>query len=223
MTLVIAHRGASAYEVENSLAAFRAASAMGADGVELDVQLTADDVPVVHHDPVAGGYPIAKVSRKELLAHQLPNGERVPTLGDALAVLGSELNAYVEVKSLSPRQDASLFAVLDRGPAPAHYQVHSFDHRIVRRLLAQRSDLSCGLLSCSYPLRPFVALDEVGAGVLWQHEAQIDRDLVRQAHEGAYQVFAWTVDDRERMQELLGMGIDALCSNRPDLAREVVG
>jgi len=71
VTLVIAHRGASAYEVENSLAAFQAARRLGADGVELDVHLTADGQPVVHHDPVAGRFPIFSTALRDLEQHRL--------------------------------------------------------------------------------------------------------------------------------------------------------
>lgn len=222
MTLVIAHRGASAYEVENSLSAFRAARAMGADGVELDVHVTADGIPVVHHDPVAGECVIANAPHDALRGYELPNGEPVPTLADALDVLGSDLGAFIEVKSLSPRHDDRFLAELDRGSAPSHYRVHSFDHRIVHRLRLQRPRLPCGLLSASYPVRPFVALQDVGASVLWQREVLIDADLVRRAHEGGYEVYAWTVDDPGRMRALMAIEIDALCTNQPDVAREVV-
>ena len=58
--LVIAHRGASSVELENSLAAFRAARGHGADGVELDVHATIDGEIVVHHDPSIMGLPIAQ-------------------------------------------------------------------------------------------------------------------------------------------------------------------
>ena len=69
MPLVIAHRGASAYEFENSLAASRVARSQGADGVELDVHVSADGVPIVHHDPTVDGGPIAEVSSTDLAAH----------------------------------------------------------------------------------------------------------------------------------------------------------
>lgn len=223
MTLVIAHRGASAYEVENSLAAFRAASAMGADGVELDVHVTADGVPVVHHDPTGGPHTFTGVDYEDLAGYRLPNGEPVPTLSQALEVIGPDLSVYVEVKSLPPEHNAVLLDVLDRGPNPARYQVHSFDHRIVRRLHAQRPTLPCGILSSSYPILPFAPLEEVGAAVLWQQESLIDRDLVRRAHQRGYHVYGWTVDEPERMRLLIDMEVDALCTNRPDVGRRVVG
>lgn len=223
MTLVVAHRGASAYEVENSLAAFRRARALGADGVELDVHVTADGVPLVHHDPVAFGHTIAEVPHRALAGQRLPNGEGIPTLRDALDAMGAGFQVFVEVKHLPPRHDAALFAALDAGPDPASYRVHSFDHRIVQRLRAARPALPCGVLAVARAVRPLLLLDDADAEVLWQQESLIDAELIAQAHASGRQVFAWTVDDTGRMRELLAMGVDALCTNRPDVARQVVG
>jgi glycerophosphoryl diester phosphodiesterase len=222
VTLVVAHRGASAYEVENSLAAFRMARDMGADGVELDVHVTADGVPVVHHDPAAFGHTIADVPHESLAVHRLPNDEPIPTLAEALDAMGAGFEVFVEVKDLPPQYDAALFAALDAGPDLSRYRVHSFDHRIIRRLREARPEIPCGVLAVARTLHPLVLLDDAGAEVLWQEENLIDRELVEQVH-GRGRVFAWTVDEVGRMRELLAMGVDALCSHRPDVAREVVG
>jgi glycerophosphoryl diester phosphodiesterase len=223
VTFVVAHRGASAYEVENSLSAFRLAHAMGAEGIELDVHVTADGVPIVHHDPVVAGHPIWHTPWTALGDHTLSNGESIPTLAEALETIDPSLQVFVEVKSLEPRNDVNLLSVLDRGPAPSQYQIHAFDHRIVRRLRAHRPSLVAGVLSASYPVRPLISAQEAGAAVLWQQETLVDEDLIDLAHAEQIQVFAWTVDDRARMQVLSSLGIDALCTNRPDVAREVLG
>jgi len=92
VALVIAHRGASAYELENTLAAFRLAVEMGADGVELDVHGTADSEFVVHHDEEIRGMRIANVTLDELRREPLRNGEKVPTLTEALGDLGTAVS-----------------------------------------------------------------------------------------------------------------------------------
>lgn len=223
MTLVVAHRGASAYEVENSLAAFRMARDMGADGVELDVHVTADGVPVVYHDPVAFGQAIADAPRRALAAHRLPNDEAIPSLAEAIETLGEGSEVFVEVKQLPPEHDAALLSVLDAGPVPSRYRVHSFDHRIIRRLREARPTLPCGVLAVARLVRPLLLLDDADAEVLWQQESLIDHELVEQVHGRGRRVFAWTVDEVGRMRELLAMGVDALCTNQPDVARRVVG
>jgi glycerophosphoryl diester phosphodiesterase len=79
MTTIIAHRGASRAERENTLAAFARAGGLGADGVELDVRRTADDRLVVHHDPrLADGRVIVDTPARDLPGH-------IPSLEAALA------------------------------------------------------------------------------------------------------------------------------------------
>lgn len=223
LTWVVAHRGASAYEVENSLAAFRAAVRMGADGVELDVHTTLDGIAVVHHDAVAGTHRIAETRFEELRGHKLSNGEHISPLVDVLSTLGTDCYAFLEVKLVPQQHDRALLDVLENGPATDRYHVHSFDHRIVRRLKQQDPTLVCGVLSTSYEVRPFVQLDEVGATELWQDEALVDGDLINGAHDRGYRIYAWTVDEPERMRQLMELGVDAICTNRPDVARGVVG
>jgi glycerophosphoryl diester phosphodiesterase len=222
LTLVIAHRGASAYEPENSLAAFRAARELGADGVELDVQTTADGAFVIHHDPHAGAVLIPEAARDRVRAHRLPNGEPLPFLAEALDVLGRDLTVFVEVKTLPPSLDEAFLAALAAGPAPERYHVHAFDHRIVRRLKQRRPRLPCGVLSSSYPLEPLRQLEDAGAEALWQGEDLVDAPLVRQAHERGYRVYAWNVDHPPRMRALEALGVDGICTNVPDVAREVL-
>ncbi|MGD2135963.1 MAG: glycerophosphodiester phosphodiesterase [Gemmatimonadales bacterium] len=223
MTLVIAHRGASADEVENSIAAFRLALDQGADGIELDVYVTLDGVPVVHHDPEIGSLPIWRMTADAVTGSTLANGEAVPTLAQALAAIGPESEVFVEVKELPSANDAHLFAALDTAPSPERCRVHSFDHRIVHRLKDQRPELACGILSASYPVHPLRPLQDATAGVLWQQESLIDEGLIRMAHDSGYRVYAWTVDHPDRIRTLVSLGVDAVCTNRPAVARGVIG
>lgn len=224
MTLIVAHRGASAYETENSLAAFRLAHAMGADGIELDVHVTADGVPLVHHDPTIGGMPIRRMPMAEIRErHRLANGEPVSTLAEALSAIDVTVRVFVEVKALAVRDDQHLLAVLRESANPARCQVHSFDHRIVQRLRTSEPSLGIGVLSASYPIHPAAAVQDAGAAALWQQESLIDAELVTELHSAGTSLFAWTVDDPVRMRALNALGVDAVCTNRPDLARETMG
>ncbi|MBI4420740.1 MAG: glycerophosphodiester phosphodiesterase [Gemmatimonadetes bacterium] len=223
MPLVIAHRGASAEEVENSVAAFRRAVKEGADGVELDVHATADGGLVVRHDDMLAGQRIARMTLSEVLLHTLANGEPIPTLAEGLATLGSSTIAFIEVKSLAAAHDDRFLATLDAAPVPSHCHVHAFDHRVVRRLKSRRPGLTCGVLSTSYPVRPLAQLEDAGATELWQLESLIDEGLVEAVHHAGDRLYAWTVDDTARMKALAELGVDGVCTNRPALARAVLG
>jgi glycerophosphoryl diester phosphodiesterase len=221
--LVIAHRGASGTELENSLAAFRAAGPQGADAVELDIHATADGELIVHHDEtIDGTHHVAHSSARAIAALRLANGEAVPTLSQALTAIAPALQVFIEVKSLGPRWDERLFEVLDRGPNPRGYAVHSFDHRIVRRLGEQRPTLQCGVLSNAYLIRPLAAMEDASASILWQERAVVDELLLRAVHGAGARVFVWTVDDPADMARFVGWEVDGICTNFPDRARRAV-
>ena len=217
--LAIAHRGASARETENSIAAFRAAASLGADAVELDVHATADGALVVHHDESVGHHHIAHVALAEVRAHLLANGECVPILEEALAAIVPEMIAFVEVKGLGEKWDGRLFDAIDGCPRPDRVRLHSFEHRIVRRLGNARPSISRGVLSSSYPIHPTRMMEDADAQALWQEASLIDEELIRKVHAAEGDVYAWTVDDPNRMRHLLALGVDGICTNHPDRAR----
>ena len=219
MTLVIAHRGASAYKPENTLEAFRLAVEMRADGVELDVHGTADRQLIVNHDPKVGGRALKEMTLADIRASE--NGNKMPALPEALDVL-RKLEVFVEVKTLDPALDEVLFDNLRAGPRRGDYQIHSFDHRIVQRLSFKQKDLTYGVLSVSIPVHAEQLWRDAGASVLWQDEANIDEPLLELAHHTGCKVVAWTVDDVDRMRELEAMGVDGICTNKPDIGRQTL-
>ena len=216
---VIAHRGASGYEYENSRAAFRRAVMLDADGIELDIHATRDGGIVVHHDPeVPGVGPIGQLTLAEARQARIRNGETLPLLRDVLELVGDK-EVWVEVKSLPPAHDEALFDVLDGGPVPARYAVHSFDHRIVRRLGEARPALKRGILLTAHLEDPVAALQAVGASTLWQEWQQVDQELVRRVHDAGGQIIAWTVNEIGDLERLVRLGVDGLCGNYPDRIR----
>jgi glycerophosphoryl diester phosphodiesterase len=220
--VVIAHRGASGYEYENSRAAFRRAVMLDADGVELDVHATSDGGIVVHHDAeIPGGGPIAQLTVAEARKLRLRNGETVPLLSEILELVGDR-DVWVEVKSLPQRYDTALFAILDRGPAPDRYAVHSFDHRIVYRLGEERPALRRGILLSAYLRDAVSVMRSVGATTLWQEWQQVDQDLVNQVHQAGGTVIAWTVNEIGDLDRMVRLGVDGLCGNYPDRIRVAI-
>lgn len=222
MVLVIAHRGASAVEPENSLAAFRRAFALGSDAVELDVHTTADGEMVVVHDADLDGQPICTLPSALVSRHRLPNGEPVPTLAAALDVVTLHGLAFIEIKGLPPDADERLLALIDACPAPERCQVHAFDHALIRRLTTRRPALEAGILSESYAVEPAFDVTSAGAVALWQRADLVDAPLAARVREAGYALYAWTVDQPEQMRRLVRDGVDGICTNRPDVAREVI-
>lgn len=219
---VIAHRGASGYEYENSRAAFRRAVMLDADGVELDIHSTRDGGIVVHHDPeIPGVGPIAQLTLAEARQLRIPNGETVPMLAEILELVGDR-DVWVEVKSLAPAYDQVLLAVLEKGPAPQRYAIHSFDHRIVRRLGEMQPGLRRGILLSAYLCDPVAVMRSVGASTLWQEWQQVDQELVTQIHQAGSTIIAWTVNEIGDLDRMVRFGVDGLCGNYPDRIRVAI-
>jgi glycerophosphoryl diester phosphodiesterase len=219
---IIAHRGASGYEYENSRAAFRRAVTLDADGVELDIHATRDGGLVVHHDPdIPGIGPIAQLSLAEARQVRIRNGEPMPVLTEILDLVGDK-DVWVEVKSLPAVYDHVLLAILDRGPAPERYGIHSFDHRIVYRLGEARPTLRRGILLSAYLRDPVSVMRSVGATTLWQEWQQVDQDLVNQVHAAGATVIAWTVNELGDLDRMVRLGVDGLCGNYPDRIRVAI-
>jgi glycerophosphoryl diester phosphodiesterase len=220
---VIAHRGASGYEYENSLAAFRRAVMLDVDGVELDVHATRDGAIVVHHDPELPGLgPIAHADFGTVRQQRLRNGERVPLLAEVLELMGDR-DVWVEVKALEPVWDARLLEILDAGPAPHRYAVHSFEHALVGRLGRVRPDLRRGVLFSERALDAVGTMASVGATTLWQEWHAIDDALVCATHSAGCSIVAWTVNELADLRRLARLGVDGLCGNYPDRIRVAIG
>jgi glycerophosphoryl diester phosphodiesterase len=192
---------------------------LDADGIELDVHATCDGGLVVHHDvDIPGCGNIGRLTLAEARQIRIRNGEPLPLLSEVLELVG-EREVWIEVKTLPEEHDRRLLAVMDAGPSPDRYAVHSFDHRIVRRLGETRPELRRGVLLSAYLDDPVAALRAVGATTLWQEWLQVDRDLIRRVHDAGGQVIAWTVNEIGDLERLARLGIDGLCGNYPDRIR----
>ena len=220
---LIGHRGAPRRHRENTLAAFVAALDAGATAVELDVHRTADGTVVVHHDPVLGagagrlaGAPIAALDAEVLLAHPLgDDGAVVPTLDDVLRLCGARAaTVYVEAKARDI--EPAILAALGRHPA-TRAAVHAFDHRVALRVAERAPAVPTGILLDSYLLDPAHALRSAGARDYWPHRLMLDDALVRAVHDAGGRVVAWTVNDPDEAVRLAAMGVDAICTDLPDV------
>jgi glycerophosphoryl diester phosphodiesterase len=112
--------------------------------------------------------------------------------------------------------------VLDRGPNPSGYAVHSFASQVVRRLGKKRPALPRGVLSEVPTNNPKETLADASAQTLWQERTTLDEALVKTVHGLGASIFAWTVDNPGDMDRLVRWGVDGICTNHPERARPIV-
>ncbi len=214
--LSLAHRGASGHELENTRAAFRRAKALGADGVELDVHATRDGTLVVHHDEhVAGLGRVAELTSAQLTAHKLSNGETIPLLSEVLPLMRG-LDVWIEIKAIEEYLDAVLLRAIAGGPEPQRYAVHSFDHRVIRRLGEREPSLRRGVLLEARLVDPLSVLYAANARVLWQKQDRIDARLVELLLREQMQLVAWTANEAADLDRLASLGVYAICTDYPE-------
>ena len=208
---IIAHRGANREAPENTIPAFERALDIGVDGIELDVHVTQDNVPVVHHDPVLpdGG----RIER--LHSADLERRTDAPTLAQVLEMIHGRCHVYVEIKAgyaLMPT------VALLKGRTD-WCSVHSFDHRVAMMARVLDPQLSTGILLVSRLVDLPHAFLSANATDVWQHADYIDGGVVGDAHGERKRVIAWTVNDVERARELSASGVDGICT---DVPREII-
>ena len=232
---VIAHRGASAAERENTLDAFRAAVRLNADGVELDVRRTANDVLVVHHDAhLPDGRAIV-----ELQDDDLPGW--VPTLAEVMDVCRDpaadrEFVVNIEIKSApnDPDYDAEhqvsaavAGLVLGWGIGEHHGEVivSSFDMEALNRIREIDPGIPTAYLTFEVLAPDLLVARVVAAGhtVIHPYFASTSQALIDSAHAAGLEVNVWTVNDPDQIAQLAAMGADAVITDVPDVAREVLG
>ncbi len=223
--LVVAHRGASVDRPENTIAAFTEARQQGADWVELDVRLSADGVLVVHHDAhLADGRLIRQVEAADLPVD-------VPSLAEAFEA-SHGMGVNIEVKNLPGDPDhGDVHLVCDAvvGLAEAYRPVESllvssFQMEAVDRIRAADELLPTGwlVMERSGPGQIVERAVAHGHAALNPLDDLIDEGLVESCHERGLKVFAWTVDDLDRIAQLASWGVDGIITNLPGAARQVV-
>jgi len=238
--LVLAHRGASAYAPENTLAAFNLAFEMGADGIELDVTLTKDGVPVVIHDDTVdrttNGHGAVKAMTLEEIKQldasykfEKYRGEKIPTLAEVLRAVGKRGIVNIELKSTTLKTDgveaATLAVIQDTGTLD-NVIISSFNPFALQRMFALEPRLPRGLLYApDLPLylrrawlRPLAR-----ATAMHPHCSMIDARFVAWAKGKGLKINTWTTDDPAEMKRLCDLGVDAIITNKPDILRQVVG
>jgi glycerophosphoryl diester phosphodiesterase len=248
--LVFAHRGGSALAPENTLAAFDRGLALGADGLELDVHLSRDGVVVVHHDrtldrTTGGTGPVEAHTAHQLArldaGYHFRAGEATPFRGQGLGVpsLADVLARYrdvpiiIELKANTVELASATVEVVRRADAVDRVCLGSFGLRVLTaaRSLepaiatsASREEVRWALYR-SWFRWPVSRVPYAGYQVPEWFGAThvVSRRFVEMSHRVGLAVQVWTVDTEDHARRLLGWGVDALITDRPDVVVPLVG
>ena len=233
MSLVYAHRGASAYAPENTLEAFRLAMEMGADGFELDVHLSADGQLVVIHDETVdrttnGTGLVREMTLAQLRALDASNGmqeyrgARIPTLEEVYQLVRDTHHIVnVEIKTdeyFYPGIEAACLELTRKMGMMDRVIFSSFNHFSLLTLRAMAPEAKLGMLYADVLVN---AWDYAGTlNVDYLHPMKMNLytpDFAAGARNAGFGVNLWTVNDPETMQLCHDQGVHII-TNNPDIA-----
>ncbi|MCM3077596.1 glycerophosphodiester phosphodiesterase [Brevibacillus invocatus] len=239
MNICMAHRGWSGKAPENTMAAIRLALAEPAiGGMEIDVQLSRDGVPVLIHDftldrTTSGSGLVMDHTLEEL--RQLDAGiwfdekfagERIPTLEEALQAVKGRCTLNIELKATSdmyPGIAEKVLELLERYEMKDEVYITSFDHDLIRQVRQLDATVVTGLIVLGRPVLMLEQLEEAGANILSMGYPYLTRELACEALEKGYKVIAWTIDEPRDMQIVMSWHPEVqVCTNHPDRMLELV-
>jgi glycerophosphoryl diester phosphodiesterase len=218
----VGHRGAGAHEPQNTVRSFERAIAMGVDMIETDLRQSRDGALVLAHDEEIRGEAqalgVAEHDLDALRSLDLGHGERLATLGEALATVRGRCGLMVDLKGEG--FEAELVAALQASRLPYEQIVipgGTARSRAAIRHLDPRLPISLSLdRTWNDRITPeFIAAIDTDA-VTWQHPL-ITPERVAQLHERGLFVYTWTVDDPETLRQVIAAGVDGVITNRPEL------
>jgi len=222
--LVISHAACGGHAPENTLAGIREALRLGAGAIEIDVQASADGVPVLMHDLTVDRSTNGSGAVSELSLHQLraldAGGEPVPTLAEVLTLTVGQALLVIEIKQ--PGIEGHVAAVVHESGALSDVMAWSFFPQALASMRQVEPRIPGGLLLSSEMLPRWPRMRELalrhGLQAVSVFYAGINEQLVVDCQRSGLSLYAWTADSKREIARLIELGVDGICTNFPDKA-----
>ena len=230
--LIIAHRGASADEPENTLLAFQRAIEQGAQMIELDLDQSADGHVIVMHDATLERTTnlrgrVADMSLADIRQADAGKGERVPTLDEVLDLTLGKARLYLEITEA--RAAANTLKAIRARRCEADVMLASFDLDLMKQLGEEVKDIELGLIlgTPSFDPRvrwreafPWQAFRSYNYQVLCMQVELCFGYLARGKAAAGKRLYVWTADSERQYARMSALGVDGIVTNQPAKLRE---
>lgn len=245
--IIIAHRGASGYAPENTIAAFEKAIELRADMIELDVHLTKDGVVVVIHDETLDRTTNKTGLVKDYNWDEIKDadagswkgeefkGEKLPTLDESIKHINGRVKLLIEIKDggdFYPGLEKAVWEVVKANNAQSWCEVQSFSQDAVEIFHSLNTGLPLyKLVVGNIPVLPVhVDIKLKGGGVLKYKEYTgvnpnkkfVRKRIVKKLHARGQKIYVWTVNKEEDMKKIVEKGVDGIITNYPDRLLKVL-
>lgn len=219
MFLKVGHRGAGAYEVENTIESFRKAIELGVNAIEMDVRESKDGELVISHDDN-----LKKVFGKDIRIEEttvrelkLASGNALPTLEEALRFVDRNVEKiFLELKDVGYEKKA--LEVIKRERLSDRVILVSFLEESLANVRKADNGIEIGLIYARHK-NPVDAALRLGAQYLVPLYRFIHTRNVDNAHRSNLKVIVWTINTEEEARKYAAKGVDGIASDRPDILR----
>ena len=219
LMLRIGHRGARAYEPENTIRSFRKALELKVDAIELDVRKTKDQQLVVIHDAdikrtTNGKGLVADLTLEEIRQFSTEKDEKIPTLKEALDFLDKKVRILIELKEAGIEKQV-VSAVQKKG-LQKNVIIVSFIEKALQEIRNLDEKVETGLIYVKNKNSIRTALELKSNYLLplyrFTHTANVQK-----AHEKGLKIIVWTINNPEEVLEYAKKGVDGIASDKPDI------
>lgn len=237
MTIIFAHRGSSGTHPENTFAAFKEVERVGAEGIELDVQLTKDGEVVVIHDHTVdrttnGTGKVRDYTLKELKMldagtwfQKAFRGERIPTLHEVFIWMqDNDLILNIELKNVTvdlPNLEALVINKIENFNFEDRVIISTFNHYSLKKIHEMNPKIECAVLYLEKLYEPWNYAASLGARGLHSHSPKTDSEMIMEAEEKGFPVRVYTVNQEDRMKKFMEDDCSAIMTDFPKKALKV--
>ena len=234
-TKIIGHRGGAAGYPENTLASFKKAVELGADGVEFDVQLTEDNEVVVIHDELIDrtmtdtglvrDYKLSEL--KDMSAGEYYSSdfkdEKIPTLREVLEVVSDLEIINIELKNFLdyPGLEEKVLKLVDEFGIMDKVIISSFNHQSLQKIKKLQPEIKTGALLMARLINPADYAFKRGFNALNLHFLTADSDIIEKAHFMGLDLNVYTVNQPEKLVELAAAGVDMIITDDVEMALNI--
>ncbi len=217
--LKIGHRGARAYEPENTVRSFQRAIELGVDAVELDVRKTKDNELVVIHNAdvnktTDGTGSVNELTLDEIKRLVTEKGEKVPTLAEVLDFVGKRVKILIELKEVGIEEQ--VLGLISQKGLMDNVIIVSFHEEVLQRVRELNAEVATGLIYVNHK-NPIQSALDLKANYLLSLYRFTHSINVKKAHEKGLKVIVWTINSKEEVAEYMKKGVDGIASDRPDI------
>ena len=218
--LVIGHRGASRYELENSISSLQHALDLGVNAIEADIRATRDGKPIILHD-----VRLRRVSRtfakitglraRDVSKIRLRNGEPVPFLTDIISKIKGRGQLILDIKVSGIEME--IVRVIKRNSMVSDTIISSFMPEVLRKIKVQCPKIRVALLCYRFNETLIESAKQMDCFSIHPRSKAVTPSLIAYAHNLGMRIFPWTEDRISRVTELMEYGIDGIITNYPDI------